>query len=225
MMELVMSPIFWIGIALVLVAIIILSALISSKRSKEVDELGTYFPDGEVDHSSIPVEKVRRSTLARQQRKQQSQHVPRRQPREDVLALEKQEFVTTERIGRDATFESQQNEEENDELKLPTTKADNLTERQASRQQVKSNILQSRSTALSTSTNSKRNQSSSYSRRTSLGTENGTSTETNSRPPLRRTPTTGRAAYPSLRKGTDTTESTSENTTSRLPNRRTKRMF
>lgn len=223
MMELVMSPIFWIGVALVIVAIIILSALISSKRSREVDELGTYFPDGEVNNSSIPVEKVRRSTLARQQRKQQSQHVPRRQPREDVLALEKQEFVAA----NDQVNEDQELDE-SDELKLPTMQDDNLNERQASRQQLKSNILQSRSTALSTTTSSKRNQSTSYSRRSSLPTEeNKTSstTNTNTRSPLRRSPATGKAAYPSLRKSTDATEGTSENTSSRFPNRRTKRMF
>jgi hypothetical protein len=222
MMSLVMSPIFWIGVVLVVVAIIVLSALISSKRSKEVDELSTYFPDGEVDSSNrISVEKVRRSTLARQQRKQASQHLPRRQPREDVLELEKQEYVEVVQKEEEDTKDNLQEEED---LSLPVVQDSDVSERQMNRQQFKSNLLTSRNTSLTE--NSALSKRSSFSRRTPLNSATNTSSTTvnNTRNPIRRT-AGNKAAYPSLRKDADNKANTEDNNTPRFPNRRSKRMF
>jgi hypothetical protein len=225
MMNLVMSPIFWIGVALVVVAIIVLSALISSKRSKEVDELSTYFPDGELDSSNrISVEKVRRSTLARQQRKQASQHLPRRQPREDVLELEKQEYVE---VGQKEEEDAEDYLQEEENLSLPVVQDSDVSDRQMNRQQFKSNLLTSRNTSLTE--NSGLNKRSSFSRRTPLNSTTNTSnasgsTVNNTRNPIRRT-AGNKAAYPSLRKDAENTTNTEDNTTPRFPNRRSKRMF
>ncbi|MCH5585298.1 alkaline shock response membrane anchor protein AmaP [Shimazuella sp. AN120528] len=226
MWSLVMSPIFWIGVALVIVAIIVLSALISSKRSREVDELGTYFPDGELDNTTrIPVEKVRRSTLARQQRKQASQHLPRRQPREDVLELDKQEYVNKQEEQDDLELDDYEQEEEN--LNLPAVQDSLTSDRQFNRKQYKSSILQSRNTALTTDENFT-NKRPSFARRTPLNSNNNTSTTNtttnNSRSPLRR-PLTNKTAYPSLRKDSNSTANTEEDPSPRFPNRRSKRMF
>lgn len=225
MWNLVMSPIFWIGIALVIVAIIVLSALISSKRSREVDELGTYFPDGELDNTTrISVEKVRRSTLARQQRKQASQHLPRRQPREEVLELDKQEYVQKQ---EDDELELElDNFMEEENPNLPAVQDSQTSDRQFNRQQFKSNLLQSRNTALTTDENfaSKRP---SFARRTPTNSNNNTSANTstnNSRSPLRRS-STNKTAYPSLRKDANANTNTEENVSPRFPNRRSKRMF
>ncbi len=222
-MSLVTSPIFWIGVALVVVAIIVLSALISSKRSKEVDELGTYFPDGELDNTTrISVEKVRRSTLARQQRKQASQHLPRRQPREDVLELEKQEYVQKEQEEED-DFEDLIPEEEN--LNLPAVQDSFASDRQFNRQQFKSNILQSRTTALTTDESTLTNKRPSFARRTPMSSNNNTTNATTtSRSSVRRS-ATNKTAYPSLRKDATTSNSTEDNSAPRFPNRRSKRMF
>lgn len=228
MWNLVMSPIFWIGVALVIVAIIVLSALISSKRSREVDELGTYFPDGELDNTTrISVEKVRRSTLARQQRKQASQHLPRRQPREEVLELDKQEYVQKQDEEDELELDDYgQVEEEN--LNLPAVQDTLTSERQFNRQQFKSNILQSRNTALTTDENFT-NKRPSFAKRTPLNSNNNTTATTNastnnSRSPLRR-PMTNKTAYPSLRKDANSPTNTEDNSSPRFPNRRSKRMF
>lgn len=216
MWDLVMSPIFWIGTVLVIVAIIVLSALISSKRSKEVDELSTYFPEEELaDTTGISVEKVRRSTLARQQRKQASQHLPRRQPREDVLELEKQEFVEREEELELTDWE----EEEMENLNLPAVQDSFSTERQFNRQKFKSSILQSRNTALTQETSPKQ----SFSRRSPINSNSHTAaTNSASRTPIRRT---SKTAFPSLRKDTNTVTNSEDNTSPRFPNRRSKRMF
>jgi hypothetical protein len=225
MWNLVMSPIFWIGVALVIVAIIVLSALISSKRSREVDELGAYFPDGELDNTTrISVEKVRRSTLARQQRKQASQHLPRRQPREDVLDLDKQEYVKKQE--NDELELDDFIDEEDENPNLPAVQDSYTSERQFNRQQFKSNILQSRNTALTTDENFA-NKRPPLSRRSPLNSNNNTSTSTStnsSRSPLRRS-LTNKTAYPSLRKDENTNTNTEDNSSPRFPNRRSKRMF
>lgn len=226
MWNLVMSPIFWIGAALVIVAIIVLSALISSKRSREVDELSTYFPDGELDNTArISVEKVRRSTLARQQRKQASQHLPRRQPREEVMELDKQEYVQKQE-NDELELELDDFMEEEENSNLPAIQDSQTSDRQFNRQQFKSNLLQSRNTALTTDENLA-NKRPSFARRTPLNSNNSTSTNTstnNSRSPLRR-PSTNKTAYPSLRKDTNANTNTEENVSPRFPNRRSKRMF
>jgi hypothetical protein len=228
MWNLVMSPIFWIGVALVIVAIIVLSALISSKRSREVDELGTYFPDGELDNSTrISVEKVRRATLARQQRKQASKHLPRRQPREDVLELDQQEYVQKQENDEELELElGLDNVMEEDKTNLPTVQDSQTSDRQFNRQQFKSNLLQSRNTALTTDENFA-NKLPSFARRTSLNSNTNTtanSSTTNSRSTLRRS-STNKTAYPSLRKDTNENTSSEENVSPRFPNRRSKRMF
>ncbi len=223
MMSLVMSPIFWIGIALVIVAIIVLSALIGNKRNKEVEELETYFPEEEQDNANrISVEKVRRSTLARQQRKQASQHLPRRQPREDVLELEKQEYVTSEQNEEPADWEVIEPEEE-DNLNLPVVQ-ENLpttTERQFNRRQYKSNIL-SKNVETSEETQSPITRRTPYTRRTPLASNTNTTNNTSgTRSPIRRS-VGSKTAYPSIRRDSTTEE---EITTPRFPNRRTKRLF
>jgi hypothetical protein len=217
MLDLLMSPIFWIGVALVIVAFIVLSALISNKRNKEVEELGTYFPEEEiVDSSRISVEKVRRSTLARQQRKQASQHLPRRKPREDVLELEKQEFVVIEKEDNPSKRREDESIQEEENVNLPAVQEDAPKGRQFNRRQFKSSVLQSRSAETTEeSTNTSR-------RRSPLPTNNNPTTST--RPPVRR-PVGNKTAYPSLRKDANETTTSKESPAPRFPNRRSKRMF
>jgi hypothetical protein len=216
MLELLMSPIFWIGVALVIVAFIVLSALISNKRNKEVEELETYFPEEEIVNSSrISVEKVRRSTLARQQRKQASKHLPRRQPREDVLELEKQDFVVVEKEDKPSKrSEDESIQEEN--VNFPAVQENVTKGKQFNRHQFKSNILQSRNAETTEeSTNTSR-------RRTPLPTNTNPTTSTR---PLVRRPVGNKTAYPSLRKDANETTTSKESPAPRFPNRRSKRMF
>lgn len=229
MSSLIMSPIFWIGVALVIVAVIVLSALIGSKRNKEVEELGTYFPEEEIDHTNrISVEKVRRSTLARQQRKHASQHLPRRQPREDILEIEKQEFVSVEKEDDSSSWDLVEPEEQEENLNLPTIQESANTERQYNRRQYKSSILSKNDEPMEENQSPAVNRRPSFTRRTpsntnssSIPSSNMNTTPSTTRSPLRR-PVGNKTAYPSLRRETTTTE---ENTSPRFPNRRTKRMF
>jgi hypothetical protein len=96
MLDLLTQPIVLLGFGMILLGIIIVSVLISKRRSREIEELEQFLPGGELDEiEKIPVEKVRRATKRREQRKQQLQQIPR-SPREEVLEIEDLEIVPEE---------------------------------------------------------------------------------------------------------------------------------
>jgi hypothetical protein len=96
MLDLLTQPIVLLGLVLIILGIIVISVMISKRRSREIEELEQFLPGGELDDiEKIPVEKVRRATRRREQRKQQLHQIPR-SPREDVLEIEDLEIVPEE---------------------------------------------------------------------------------------------------------------------------------
>ncbi|SFI64493.1 hypothetical protein [Thermoflavimicrobium dichotomicum] len=96
-MEFLTNPILWIGIAVVLIGVIIVSIVISKRRKKELEELDKLFPGDAVqtDTERISVEKVRRATLEREKKmKEKRKELEQRKPRK-VLPDEDKEIITS----------------------------------------------------------------------------------------------------------------------------------
>lgn len=92
MLESLNGPLLWIGLALIVIGIIVVSVIVGKKRSKELDELDRMFPEQELlEDTGISVEKVRRTTREREKRRLEAQHLPDNTD-EDVELTEQKDY-------------------------------------------------------------------------------------------------------------------------------------